>query len=157
MRSVEKEDETSYGAPCEHIELTLPSVLESVAEIEEAIEPLALRAGWDEDTASNIAMAIREAAINAVKHGNSFSPTKNVTASLKRDDSMLTLKITDEGDGLDPTSIPDPLALDNLLRSSGRGVFLMRAIMDEVHFRQLTPGTEVTLIKHKQKHMEASS
>ena len=50
--------------------------------------------------------------------------------------------------GLDPSAIPDPLAPENLLRGSGRGIFLIRSFMDEVHFRQLQPGTELTLIKH---------
>ena len=61
----------------------------------------------------------------------------------------LTVRIGDQGEGLDPDAIADPLAPENLLRSSGRGVFLMRAIMDEVHFRQTNPGTEVTLVKHR--------
>ena len=139
----------------ESIELTLPSALESVAEIERAAEQLALRAGFDEDTASNIAMVTHEAAINATKHGNQLSPDKVVKALLQRTASKITLRISDSGEGLDPSTLPDPLDPANLLRSSGRGVFLMRALMDEVHFRQLEPGTEVTLIKHRD--MEASS
>ena len=61
---------------------------------------------------------------------------------------------TAEPEVLTPETLPDPLDPANLLRSSGRGVFLMRAIMDEVHFRQLQPGTQVTLIKHR--HLEAT-
>ncbi len=53
------------------------------------------------------------------------------------------------GPGLDPDSVPDPLAPENILRGSGRGIFLIKAFMDEVHFRQLHPGTELTLIKHR--------
>ena len=56
--------------------------------------------------------------------------------------------ITDEGKGLDPDTLPDPLAPENLLRGTGRGIFLIRSFMDEVHFRQLHPGTELTLVKH---------
>ena len=139
----------------ERIELTLPSTLDGVGEVEQAAELLAQRAGFDEDTSCNIAMVIREAAINATKHGNRFAPEKKVTAALERTAGRLTARICDEGEGLDPATLPDPLDPANLLRDSGRGVFLMRALMDEVHFRQLGHGTEVTLIKYR--NTEASS
>ena len=139
----------------EHTQLHLPSNLDSVAEIERSVEAMARRMGFDEDTASNLAMVTREAAINAVKHGNRFSPDKQVDATLDRAGDTLTICIADGGEGLDPETLPDPLDPANLLRSSGRGVFLMRALMDEVHFRQLQPGTQVTLIKHR--HLEANS
>ena len=58
------------------------------------------------------------------------------------------VSIRDEGKGLNPEEVPDPLAPDNLLKQSGRGIFLIRAFMDEVKFRNMNPGTEVTLIKH---------
>ena len=155
MRGGENEEAIAAGMSQERMELTLPSTLEGVAEIEQFVEQLALRAGFDEDTASNVAMATREAAINAAKHGNAFSPEKRVKATLARNRDTLTLQIAEEGEGLDPNTLPDPLDPANLLRSSGRGVFLMRAIMDEVHFRQSQPGTVVTLIKHRD--MEANS
>jgi len=63
----------------------------------------------------------------------------------------LRIKIADEGAGLDLDSVPDPLAPENILRSSGRGIFLMKAIMDEVHFHQLNPGTEIEMIKYRVK------
>ncbi|HLI78275.1 MAG TPA: ATP-binding protein [Acidobacteriaceae bacterium] len=147
--------EVSPTSLLEHTELHLPSSLESVSEIERAVEAMAGRAGFDEDTASNIAMVTREAAINACKHGNKYAGDKRVDVVLDRTADGIRICITDQGDGLDPDSLPDPLDPANLLRSSGRGVFLMRAIMDEVHFRQLQPGTEVTLIKHR--HLEATS
>jgi serine/threonine-protein kinase RsbW len=60
----------------------------------------------------------------------------------------LVFTIADQGRGLDPEALPDPLAPENLLRGTGRGIFLIRSFMDEVHFRQLHPGTELTLVKH---------
>ncbi len=127
--------------------LTLDSVLGSVEIVEETAEKFARNAGFDEDTASQIAMVSREAAVNAIVHGNKYDPAKHVYASFEVTDTELTIQIADEGPGLDPEGIPDPLAPENILRSSGRGIFLMRAIMDEVHFRMLHPGTEIKLVK----------
>ncbi len=133
----------------DRLDLTLASELDSVATVEETCEKFAQRAGFDEDTVSGIAMVAHEAAVNAVLHGNRKDPEKAVTASFALTDHALTICIADEGGGFDADTLPDPVAPENLLRSSGRGVFLMRAVMDEVHFRKLAPGTEVTLIKHR--------
>lgn len=145
---IEAGTETSQQ-PLERAELKLPSTLESVDKIEALAEAFATRGGWDEDTACNIAMVTREAAINAVKHGNRFDEGKQVLARLERTEDVLSIRIADEGESFDPETIPDPLAENNLLRPSGRGVFLMRAFMDEVHFRQLEHGTEVALVKRR--------
>jgi serine/threonine-protein kinase RsbW len=93
-------------------------------------------------------MAVREAAVNAVLHGNDYDPNKMITASFENTGTSLVFTIADQGKGLDPDTIPDPLAPENLLRGTGRGIFLIRSFMDEVNFRQLHPGTELTLIKH---------
>ena len=151
MDAAESNSFAPAAVSLETINLTFASTLEAVAEVERAAEELALRTGFDEDTASNIAMVSREAAINAVKHGNGFAPDKKVTATLQRTADSMLVRIADEGKGLNPDSLPDPLDPQNLLRDSGRGVFLMRALMNEVHFRQLDPGTEVTLIKHRDR------
>ena len=151
----EKQNAASAATVLEHTALHLASTLDSVSEIERVAEQMALRLGFDEDTSSNLAMVTREAAINACKHGNRFAPDKWVDVSVDRTADTLRICIADQGEGLDPDSLPDPLDPANLLRSAGRGVFLMRAIMDEVHFRQLQPGTEITLIKHR--HLEATS
>jgi serine/threonine-protein kinase RsbW len=98
---------------------------------------------------SNLAMVAREATVNAVVHGNRYDLARRITASFETTSAALIIKIADQGEGVDPSAIPDPLAPENLLRSSGRGVFLMRAFMDEVNFRDLNPGTEITLIKRR--------
>ena len=122
--------------------------MESVSQVEAAAEQLAANAGMDEDQCSNVAMAIREATINAVLHGNEYDPGKQISVSLQDTGSALIFIIADQGKGVDPDSLPDPLAPENLLRGCGRGIFLIRAFMDEVRFRRLHPGTELTLIKH---------
>jgi serine/threonine-protein kinase RsbW len=93
-------------------------------------------------------MAVREAAVNAVLHGNDYDPAKQIAVSFENTGAALVITIADQGKGLDPETIPDPLAPENLLRGTGRGIFLIRSFMDEVHFRQLHPGTELTLVKY---------
>lgn len=129
------------------LSLTLKSTMESVDEIEAAAEKLATESGLDEDERFHVAMAAREAAVNAVLHGNEYDPAKLVSASFENTGAALVMTISDQGKGLNPDSVPDPLAPENLLRGCGRGIFLIRSFMDEVHFRQLHPGTELTLVK----------
>ena len=131
------------------VSLTLGSTIESVDTVERTAEDFAQRAGFDADTIPNIVMAVREAAVNAVLHGNAYDPAKQITASFETNSDSLVVRIADQGPGFDPTRVPDPLAPENILRGSGRGIFLIRAFMDEVHFRQLHPGSELTLIKHR--------
>jgi serine/threonine-protein kinase RsbW len=130
------------------LSFALSSTMESVGEIESAAEKLAVEAGLDEEDLFRFTMAIREAAVNAVLHGNDYDPSKRVTASFENTGKSIVITIADEGKGLDPDTLPDPLAPENLLRGTGRGIFLIRSFMDEVHFRQLHPGTELTLVKH---------
>jgi serine/threonine-protein kinase RsbW len=131
------------------VSFTLDSSLDSVNKIELTAEQVAQRAGFDEDTIPHIAMAVREAAVNAVLHGNSYDTSKHIVASFETTSDSLIIRIADQGPGLDPDKVPDPLAPENILRGSGRGIFLIKAFMDEVNFRQLHPGTELTLIKHR--------
>jgi serine/threonine-protein kinase RsbW len=122
--------------------------MESVEEVEAAADQLAVEAGLDEDQRFHIAMAVREATINAVLHGNEYDPTRQIEVTLENTGNDLRITIADQGRGFDPGKVPDPLAQENLLRGTGRGICLIRSLMDEVHFRQLHPGTELTLVKH---------
>lgn len=130
------------------VSYTLDSSLDSVNKVEEEAEQLAHKSGLDEDQTFQITMAVREAAVNAVLHGNAYSPEKKITASFENTGSSLVIRISDQGNGLDPATLPDPLAPENLLSGSGRGIFIIRSFMDEVHFKLLHPGTELTLIKY---------
>ena len=125
----------------------LNSTMESVSEVEAAAEELAASAGLDEDERFHVAMAVREAAVNAVLHGNEYDPAKKIDVCIENTGEELVFVIADQGKGVDPEQLPDPLAPENLLRGSGRGIFLIRSFMDEVRFRQLHPGTELTLVK----------
>ena len=130
------------------LNLRLNSTMESVAAVEAAATKLASDAGLDEDERFHVAMAAREAAVNAVLHGNEFDSAKRIAANFENTGSALVITVADQGKGLDPETLPDPRTPENLLRGSGRGIFLIRSFMDEVHFRQLHPGTELTLVKH---------
>ncbi|MGA7235161.1 MAG: ATP-binding protein [Bryobacteraceae bacterium] len=131
------------------MERLLDSTLDSVDQAEELSAATAQRAGFDEDDLMKIGMAIREAMVNAVVHGNQYNHNKRVRFSLSLTAEKFTVTIADEGTGFDFSHIPDPLAPENLLRTSGRGIFLMRSFMDAVELRHLeSGGTEVTLVKN---------
>ncbi len=129
-----------------------PSTLESVDLAEGEILQAAEEAGFDEDDRHRIGMAVRECMVNAVVHGNRYNRNKNVHVSVSVDrpvpDTRLTIRITDQGDGFEVHEVPDPLHDANLLRHSGRGLFLMGAFMDDMKVRKADQGgTEVTLVK----------
>jgi serine/threonine-protein kinase RsbW len=130
----------------------LDSTLDSVNQAEQKASQLASESGLDEETVQRVEMAVREAAVNAVYHGNAYDPTKKMTFGLERTPESLIITVADEGKGLEESEIPDPLAPENLLKPHGRGIFLMRSFMDEVRIRRLEPGTEITLIKHVVSH-----
>jgi serine/threonine-protein kinase RsbW len=132
----------------QRIAYTLDSTLETVDNAEQAASRIASDAGFDDEEVMRIAMAVREAAVNAVLHGNAYDPGKKVSLAFERTSRDLVITIRDQGKGLDPDKIPDPLAPENLLKSSGRGIFLIRSFMDEVHIRPSQTGTEIRLVKH---------
>ena len=132
----------------QRVSYTLDSTLETVDSAEQAASRFATEAGFDDDEVMRIAMAVREAAVNAVLHGNAYDPGKKVSLDFERTGGDLVITIRDQGQGLDPEKIPDPLAAENLLKTSGRGIFLIRSFMDEVHISPSQTGTEIKLIKH---------
>ncbi len=134
----------------QRVSYRMESTLESVNKAEETADQIAAQAGLDEDTRGGVSMAVREAMINAVLHGNAYDPAKRVSLTFEQNGEELIVTIADEGKGFVPDEVPDPLAPENLLKQSGRGIFLIRAFMDEVRFRKLNPGTEITLIKRLQ-------
>jgi serine/threonine-protein kinase RsbW len=142
-------DTNSVNAPKEaRMNFSLSSTMDSVSAVEAAAEKLAEEAGLDEDERFRFTMAVREAAVNAVLHGNEYDPAKQIAVTMENTGADLVITVADQGKGLNPDTLPDPLAPENLLRGTGRGIFLIRSFMDEVHFRQLHPGTELTLVKH---------
>lgn len=130
------------------VSYTLESTLETVDSAEQTASRMAVDAGFDEEEVMRIAMAVREAAVNAVLHGNAYDPGKKVKLEMERTGGDLVITIRDQGAGLDKSKIPDPLAPENLLKTSGRGIFLIRSFMDEVEINPSKTGTEIKMIKH---------
>ena len=109
-------------------------------------------AGLDEDTVHWIGVAVRESVINAIKHGNREDYGKMVTVEFamapSNDPSELVVRVLDQGEGFDPEEIADPLAPENILKSSGRGIFFMRNFMDDVTLKRAAEGgMEVRMVK----------
>jgi serine/threonine-protein kinase RsbW len=129
------------------VSYTLDSSLETIDNAEEKATRIATELGFPEEEVMQISMAVREGAVNAVLHGNAYAPDKKVTLAFERTDTDLVITIRDQGKGMDLTQIPNPLAPENLLKTSGRGIFLMRSFMDVVEIRPSASGTELKLIK----------
>lgn len=110
----------------------LESSLDSVDSSEERAKLLADSVGFPEEDSYQIGYAVREAMVNAVVHGNRYSANKRVHFQLARTDSSISILIEDEGEGFAAESQADPLAAENLLSQSGRGIMIIRAFVDEL-------------------------
>ena len=110
--------------------------------------------GLDEDSSHWVSVAIRESVINAIKHGNRNDATKHVFVEFETatvDVPELTIRVRDQGEGFDPETVADPLAPENLLKSSGRGIFLIRNFMDDVQLQRAPQGgMEICMVKRVQ-------
>ncbi len=134
----------------ETTELRLPSRIEAIDEAATAVARLVSRSGLGEDVAFAIDMDVREAIANAVIHGNKFDESKFVEITVQTSPDSLEISVHDQGAGFNPEALADPTEEENLLKSSGRGIFFVRNFMDEVYW--LTPpegGTTVRMIKRK--------
>ena len=138
----------STSAPTTSVKLVLPSEVKLIDLVHAATEKMAEYAGFDADEALNVGLALREAVINAMVHGNRQDPSLKVYVTLTSQGPVFQATVRDEGDGFDPDHEPDPTANENLLNTSGRGLLLMKAFVDEVRFRQRRGrGMEITLTK----------
>jgi serine/threonine-protein kinase RsbW len=136
--------------PPTSVSLVVPSQIRLVDLVHAASEKMAEVAGFEADEALNVGLAVRETVVNAITHGNKGDPERSVTIRLEADDNGLRVTIQDQGDGFDPDAMPDPTAGDNLLQTSGRGILLCRAFVDDLKFRFLKgKGMEVTLTKNR--------
>jgi serine/threonine-protein kinase RsbW len=131
--------------------LVLASRFENIEVAERALHDLCATAGCDGDQLYWVVTALREAMANAVRHGNRLQPERKVHVDLSVDPDAVTIRIDDEGEGFDPSRIPDPTQPENLLRPSGRGIFYMQQFMNRVQFsRAPGGGTSVLMVKNLQ-------
>jgi len=133
-------------------QMLLDSTLDSVEVAEAAVLQDAQAIGFPEEDLHQLGMAVRESMVNAVVHGNRYNARKKVHLSVTKGADRLTVVIADEGDGFDLSALPDPLAEENLLRQSGRGLLLIQAFVDEFQVSRAQPsGTEVRMVKYLAK------
>ena len=128
--------------------LVLPSHIEAVGDAATAVTDFVQSCGIGEEAAFAIVMAVREAVTNAMVHGNQEDETMSVEVIFNCLGNALEIEVRDQGEGFDPTGVPDPTDPANILKTSGRGIFLMRSFMDEVEwFARPEGGTTVRMVK----------
>jgi serine/threonine-protein kinase RsbW len=136
------------AAETKHLEVTLETQVESVNVAEEMCLKVAEAAGFGEDDCYRIGMSVREGVINAFHYGNQEKPEKKIYLAVDLTPEKMIIHVLDEGKGFDLSQVPDPLAQENLLSTSGRGIFLMRAFMDEFDVVSgRTGGAEIIMSK----------
>ena len=134
------------------VRLQIPSLFDMVDLVQVLSDRMTQLAAFDEDAIHWIGVAVRESVINAIKHGNKGDEHKHVHVEFTPLDagrpSGIVIRVRDEGPGFDPETISDPLAPENLLKASGRGIFLIRSFMDEMVLQRAPQGgMEVVMVK----------
>lgn len=136
------------AASTQRIEVSLETLLESVDLAESIAMDVAKAADFRDEDLHKMGMAVREGVINAYNYGNQQDRRKKILMTIEIDKESMIIRILDQGKGFELTEVPDPLAEENLLRTSGRGIFLMRAFMDEIKIQHAPGGgAELVMIK----------
>ncbi len=134
------------------VRLQIHSIFEMLDFVQLLSDRMGHLAGFDDDAVHWVGVAVRESVINAIKHGNRNDERKLVTVEFAlvpaASPNELIVRVVDQGEGFDPGDLADPLAPENLLKSSGRGIFFMRSFMDDVALRRVPEGgMEVRMVK----------
>ena len=137
------------------VRLEFSSVFEMLDFVQVVSDHLARGVGLDDDALHWVSVAIRESVINAIKHGNRNDATKHVfvefETAVRAHVPELAIRVRDEGEGFDPATLKSPLDPENLLKSSGRGIFLIRNFMDDVQLQRAPEGgMEIRMVKRSQ-------
>ena len=136
----------------QNIEITLDTQLESVDLAEQVAVRVAAASGFDEDDVHKIGMAVREGVINAYNYGNRQDCRKKIQMTIEIKPEKIVIHVLDQGEGFELAEVPDPLAEENLLRTSGRGIFLMRAFMDDLAVRHGPHGGAELILTKQLRH-----
>lgn len=126
-------------------DLRIHSKPENVSKVEPFLEKINTRLGLNEVEYHKLLVGTTEAVNNAIIHGNKSDPDKYVTVTVQIRKHYIIVSISDEGGGFNPEEIPNPLDEENLLKESGRGLFLMQTLMDEVEIHSNETGCEVRM------------
>jgi serine/threonine-protein kinase RsbW len=127
-------------------EIEIESDPNNLITVEEFVNYFAKDLGLSDEQLSVLLLAVTEATTNAIIHANKCDASKLVRIHAQIEDSQLIVKVIDEGKGFDPTTLPDPTHPENLLKDSGRGVFLMKVYMNEVKYKVTPSGMETILV-----------
>ena len=131
------------------VNLTVPAVPSSIQTVSEGVTQILTGRGWKEDDIIKVDLALQEALANGIRHGAKNDPSKFIQCVVSTDPSgELVVVVRDPGTGFDPSKVANPLEADNLLKSSGRGVFLINQLMDDVAFAD--GGRELQMRKRKE-------
>jgi serine/threonine-protein kinase RsbW len=134
------------------VRLRIFSVFDMLDLVQLVSDHVGQMAGLDEDAVHWVGVAVRESVINAIKHGNRLDEAKQVTVEFAfvppHDPTQLIVSVTDQGEGFEVEGVANPLDPENLLKSSGRGIFFMRSFMDDVSLHKIPEGgMEVRMVK----------
>jgi serine/threonine-protein kinase RsbW len=136
------------------VRLDFHSTFEMLDFVQVVSDHVGRMSGLDDDALHWVGVAVRESVINAIKHGNANDERKRVHVEftpLEREGPGIAIRVRDEGPGFDPATLPDCLAPENILKSSGRGIFLIRSFMDEMVLQRAPEGgMEVVMVKRVQ-------
>lgn len=119
----------------------------SICNVRERISESLARFEYSENDIFAVKLALEEAFVNAVEHGNKGMPDKEVTISYRISSEKINIKIADQGPGFDPEAVPDPRLKENIYKADGRGVLLIKAYMDKVTFNE--KGNQISMTKYK--------
>ena len=129
-------------------ELVIPSDFNYLPMVEKFVSDLCKKARLSEDQSDNMAIAITELVNNGIIHANKHDPNKNVTIRVRYEEDRVIVSVIDQGPGFDPKGVANPTAPQNLWKQNGRGIFLVKNLIDEVEIIPTGEGTEVVLTEY---------
>ena len=127
--------------------IKIPADLKYLTDVDDFIEGFLRDCGADESVVADIAISVSELVNNAVAYGSRYAPDQPIIITIDKMNSAVTITVSDQGTGFNPDDIADPLADENLLKEAGRGIFIVRSLMDAVDINASCQGTTVTITK----------
>lgn len=127
--------------------ITIPSNHEFLPDVDMFIEGILRGFGAAESVIADIAISVSELVNNAIAHGNAGDDSKKVTVEISRSSEVVSISVNDQGSGFNPNELDDPLAEENLMKEVGRGIFIVKSLMDSVNIKPSPSGTKIIMTK----------